>query len=98
MAASFLRLAVQLARDASDALESNEIAMLVVEEQLDEVMVGGKLAWRDGGKPSDAKGGYDLGCQQLACHVGWPGPAPPLLLKFTSEIATSSVTTGFPNI
>ena len=64
----------------------------------EEVMVGGKLAWRDGGKPSDAKGGYDLGCQQLACHVGWPGPAPPLMLKFTSEIATSSVTTGFPNI
>ena len=57
-------------------------------------MVGGKLAWRDGGKPSDARGGYDLGCQQLARHVGWPGPAPPLLLKFTSEIATSSVTTG----
>ena len=44
MAASFLRLAVQLARDASDALESNEIVMLVVEEQPDEVMVGGKLA------------------------------------------------------
>ena len=63
-----------------------------------EIMVGGKLAWQDGGKPSDAKGGYDLGCQQLACHVGWPGPAPPLLLKFTSEMATSSVTTGFPNI
>ena len=44
MAASFLGLAVQLARDASDALESNEIVMLVVEEQPDEVMVGGKLA------------------------------------------------------
>ena len=98
MAASFLGLAVQLACDASDAFESIEIVMLVVEEQPEEVMVGGKLAWRDGGKPSDAKGGYDLGCQQLACHVGWPGPAPPLLLKFTSEIATSSVTTGFPNI
>ena len=98
MAASFLRLTVQLARGASDALESNEIVMLVVEEQPDEVMVGGKLAWRDGGKPSDAKGGYDLGCQQLACHVGWPGPASPLLLKFTSEIAASSVITGFPNI
>ena len=28
--------------------------MLVVEEQPEEVMVGGKLAWRDGGKPSDA--------------------------------------------
>ena len=38
MAASFLRLAVQLARDASDALESNEIVMLVVEELPDEVM------------------------------------------------------------
>ena len=98
MAASFLRLAVQLARDASDALESNEIVMLVVEEQPDEVMAGGKLAWRDGCKRSESKGVYDLGCQQLACHVGWPGPAPPLLLKFTSEIATSSVTTGFPNI
>ena len=98
MAASFLRLAVQLARDASDALESNEIVMLVVEEQPEEVMVGGKLAWRDGGKPSDAKGGYDLDCQQLACLVAWPDPAPPLLLKFTSEIATSSVTTEFPNI
>ena len=61
MAASFLRLAVQLARDASDALESNEIVMLVVEEQPDEVMVGGKLAWQDGGKPSDAMGGYQLG-------------------------------------
>ena len=70
--------------------------MLVVEEQPDEIMVGGKLAWRDGGKPSDAKGGYYLGCQQLACHVGWPA-APPLQLKFTSEIATSSVITGFPN-
>ena len=92
MAASFLGLAVQLPRDASDALESNEIVMLVVEEQPDEVMVGGKLAWRDGGKPSDAKGGYSLGCQQLACHVGWP-----LLLKFTSEIATSIVTAGLPN-
>ena len=34
MAASFLRLAVQLARDASDALESNEIVMLVVEERM----------------------------------------------------------------
>ena len=66
--------------------------MLVVEEQPDEIMVGGKLAWRDGGKPSDAKGGYSLGCQQLACHVGWP-----LLLKFTSEIATSIVTAGLPN-
>ena len=64
--------------------------MLVVEEQPDEIMVGGKLAWRDGGKPSDAKGGYSLGCQQLACHVGWP-----LLLKFTSEIETSIVTAGF---
>ena len=40
MAASFLGLAVQLPRDASDALESNEIVMLVVEEQPDEVMVG----------------------------------------------------------
>ena len=69
--------------------------VLVVEEQPDEIMVGGKLAWRDGGKPSDAKGGYDQGCQKLACHVGWPGPASPLLLKFTSEIATSSVLQGF---
>ena len=60
--------------------------MLVVEEKLDEIMVGGKLAWRDGGKPSVAKGGYYLGCQQLACRVGWH-----LLLKFTSEIATSIV-------
>ena len=58
MAANFLRLAVQLARDASDALESNEIVMLVVEEQPDEVMVRGKLAWWDGGKHSNAKGGY----------------------------------------
>ena len=61
MAASFLRLAVQLARDASDALESNEIVMRVVEEQPDEVMVRGELAWRDGGKHSNAKGGREGG-------------------------------------
>ena len=44
MAASFLCLAVQLAWDASDAIESNEMVVLVVEEQPDEVMVEGKLA------------------------------------------------------
>ena len=52
--------------------------MLVVEEQPDEIMVGGKLAWRDGGKPSDAKGGYDLGRQ--ACS-----PLIQLFFGFGSE-------------
>jgi len=46
--------------------------VIVVEEQPDEVIVGGKLAWWDGGKPSDAKGGYHLGRHQLAFHVGYP--------------------------
>ena len=84
--------------NASDSIDSYQVVVLLVEEQTDKVVMGSKFSRGDGGKPSDAKGGYDLGCQQLACHVGWPDPAPPLLLKFTSEIATSSVTTGFPNI
>ena len=44
--------------------------MLVVEQQTDEVVLGGEFSWGDGGKPIDAKGGYQLGCQQLASHIG----------------------------
>ena len=70
MAAPLLGVAVDHTTDASQSLESLEVVVLVVEEQTDEVMMGGKFSWGDGGKPSDAKGGYQLGCQQLASHIG----------------------------
>ena len=44
MAAGLLGLAVNLAGNASQSIESKEVVVLVVEEQPDEVMVGGKLA------------------------------------------------------
>ena len=76
---------------------SNEIVVLVVEEQPDEVMVGGKLARRDGGKPGAVMPREGINWAANCWLDILVGPASPLLLKFTSEIATSSVTTGFPN-
>ena len=70
MAAAFFGLAVNLTTDAFETVETLEVVVLVVEEQTDEVIVGGKFSWGDSGKPSDAKGGYQLGCQQLASHIG----------------------------
>ena len=70
MTAPLLGVAVYHTTDASQSIESYEVVVLVVEEKTYEVMMRGKFSWGDGGKPSDAKGGYQLGCQQLASHFG----------------------------
>ena len=47
--------------NASDSIDSYQVVVLLVEEQTDKVVMGGKFSRGDGGKPSDAKGGYQLG-------------------------------------
>ena len=47
--------------NASDSIDSYQVVVLLVEEQTDKVVMGGKFSSGDGGKPSDAKGGYQLG-------------------------------------
>ena len=46
---------------ASDSIDSYQVVVLLVEEPTDRVIMGGKFSWGDCGKPSDAKGGYQLG-------------------------------------
>ena len=74
--------------NASDSIDSYQVVVLLVEEQTDKVVMGGKFSRGDGGKPSDAKGGYQLGCQQLASHISLFLAC---CLKCTSEIETSTV-------
>ena len=44
--------------NASDSIDSYQVVVLLVEEQTDKVVMGGKFSRGDGGRPSDAKGGY----------------------------------------
>ena len=45
--------------NASDSIDSYQVVVLLVEEQTDKVVMGGKFSRGDGGKPSDAKGGIN---------------------------------------
>ena len=47
--------------NASDSIDSYQVVVLLVEEQTDKVVMGGKFSSGDGGKPSDAKAGYKMG-------------------------------------
>ena len=52
MAAPLLGLPVDDTTDASQSIESLKVVVLVVEEDTDEVEMGGKCSWGDGSKPS----------------------------------------------
>ena len=52
MAAPLFGLALDHRTDDSQSIESLEVVVLVVEEDTDEVEMGGKCSWGDGSKPS----------------------------------------------